>query len=1068
MSNSHVVNGAFTANGPRLVAALLLSGLFWIANGQTTTATLFGVVRDSSGAVVPDATVTARNAGTSFSRVGSSNETGAYLITNLPVGPYALSIEKTGFRKFTQDGITLQVNQNARLDAVLVVGEVTDAVTISAAAINVDTRESAVGDVVDRTRVQELPLNGRNVMQLAQVIPGVSTVSAPTLETRGRDGPAVGVAGGRATQNEIRFDGSSHVALYHNSILNLPSPDALQEFKVLTSNFSAEYGRYGGGVFIAVTRAGTNQFHGSLWEYLRNKALNARNFFSVDKPDLKQNQFGFTLGGPVIHNRTFFFASYQGTRVAQSQLLASATPPTAAERAGDFSASSKKPVDPLTHQPFPGGKIPQNRFDTAAVGLLNAYVPLPNTTTGAFVALSPQPSHGNQVLWRVDHSFSARNSLDFRYFVDHTDTTSQAGNIPKYAPNPEWLKVTNLALHDTHTFSPSLLNEFRIGINRNRSEVESQGTAQLSDYGAIFPGVVTPQLPQLSVTGFFSLSSNDRYGDPTNIYQVGDTLRRVNGAHSLSFGGEVTRNEFYGHGSSGNPGVISFDGSNTTNAFADYLIGKPVSVQQTSVYQRIVKETSWYLFVQDDVRVSSRLSLNLGLRYEYVPPYHNSHDTVNVYRAGQQSTVVPNAPLGMAFPGDKGVVPGLIPTDKNNFGPRVGFAWDIAGNGKTALKGSYGLFHENYRADMWTYGNSNQPFVILVKINNPYSLSDPFLGQVDPFPFTYSSGSARFTLPMSLFTVLDPTARSPYIHHASLSLERSLPANIVLKAGYVGKLSHNLIRMVQQDPAVYIPGKSTIANTDSRRLLAPYGYASLRDIVSNSNGAYHSLQLSVNKRVTHGLTVMSSYVFGKFLDYFSGDNLGTTPQDPYNQRADRSRSDNDRRHVFNMSIVYQIPTAGRQWLVRNALGGWEIASLTSIISGAPVNITSGVDASLTGVGFDRPDLIGDPVVTHSSRNDMIQRFFNTSAFVQNQPGSYGGLGRNALNGPAQSTTDLALVKAFPIHERFGKIQFRAESYNLFNQVNLGSPTSSLNNRNFGRILSAGSPRILQFALRYAF
>ena len=1051
----------------RLVTALLLSGLCSIANGQTTTATLFGVVRDGSGAVVPDAKVTARNTDTSFSRTGPSNGTGAYLITNLPVGPYSLLIQKTGFRDFTQSGITLQVDQNARVDAVLTVGQMTDTIEVSAVAVNVDTRQTTVGDVVDRLRVQELPLNGRNVMELARIIPGISTVSAPTIDTVARNGPAISVAGGRNTQNEVRFDGASNVALYHNSALNLPSPDALQEFQVITSNFSAEYGRYGGGVFVAVTRAGTNRFHGTLWEYLRNKDLNARNFFSTTKPDLKQNQFGFTFGGPVIHNRTFFFGSYQGLRIAQSQLMASATPPTTAERGGNFSASSKKPVDPLTGLPFPSAQIPSSRFDGVAAKLLSTYVPLANTPTG-FVALVPNPGTDNQFLWRLDHSINSRNSLNVRYFRDDSQNFTQPGNIPNYEGTPQWLKNTNWAAHDTHTFSTSMINEFRIGINRNHSESASSGNLQLSDFGAIFPGVVTPQLPSIGVTGYFSLGTNDRYGDPTNIYNVGDTIRWFHGAHSVSFGYEFTRNEFYGHGSSGNPGVISFDGSKTGNAFADFLVGKPLSVQQTSVYNRTVKGYSWFAFVQDDIRVSSRLSVNLGLRYELVPPFQNIHDTTNVYRPGQQSTVVPNAPLGMAFPGDKGVLPGLIATDKNNFGPRVGLAWDLTGNGKMALKASYGLFNENPRADMWTYGASNQPFVLLYQNLNPYSLTDPYRGHVDPFPYTYSKASATFTLPMGLFTVLDPTIKDPYIHHISASFERALPGNILVRVGYTGKLAHNLVRMSQFNPAVYTPGNSTVANTDSRRILAAYGYASSRLISDNSNSTYHSLPVSVNKRVTHGLTVMGAYTFSKYLDYFSGDNLGTVPQDPYNNRADRSRSDTDRRHVFNMSIVYQIPAVGKQWLVRSALGGWQVSSITGISSGAPINITTGVDASLTGVGSDRPNLVGNPVLSPSSRGAEIQKFFNIAAFVSNQAGRYGNVGRNALNGPASSKSDVALVKAFPVHERFGSIQFRAEAYNVFNQVNLGSPVSSLNNRLFGVIQSASDPRILQFALRYSF
>ena len=320
---------------------------------------------------------------------------------------------------------------------------------------------------------------------------------------------------------------------------------------------------------------------------------------------------------------------------------------------------------------------------------------------------------------------------------------------------------------------------------------------------------------------------------------------------------------------------------------------------------------------------------------------------------------------------------------------------------------------------------------------------------------------------MGLFTVLSPDVTSPYIHHMNFSVERSLPASIVVKAGYSGKLSHNLVRMEQKNPAVYRPGSSTIANTDSRRILAPYGYGSFREIDTNSSATYHSLQLSLNKRVSHGFTVLGSYTFSKLLDYFSAQNQAATSQDPYNLRADRSRSSNDRRHIFNMTIVYQLPKFG-QGLAWKALGGWELASMTSIVSGAPVNITSGVDNSLTGVGNDRPDLVGNPVRAHSSEDDMLARFFDPAAFVANQPGRYGNVGRNLINGVAQSTTDLALVKAFPIGDRFGKIQFRAEFYNSLNHVNFGGPTAALNNRNFGRILSAGGPRILQFALRYTF
>jgi hypothetical protein len=341
---------------------LQLTGLVFLTAlavmAQTTTGTFFGVVRDSSGGVLAGASVTATQTETSRTRTTVTDNLGEYLITNLPVGLYSLTVERAGFRRSIQEGITLEVNQNARVDATLSVGQLTESISVNAEATGVDTRSTSVGEVIDRARIQELPLNGRNAMELARIVPGVARTSAPTAIAQARSGPAVIVAGGRDTQNEVRFDGTSNKNPLQNNIFNLPSPDAIQEFKVLTSNFSAEYGRFGGGLFVAATRAGTNKIHGSAWEYLRNKALNARNFFSTDKPDLKQNQFGFTAGGPVIRNRTFVFGSYQGTRIRQSQLFATAQPPSALERDGNFSASARRPNDPLTGQPFPDGKIP--------------------------------------------------------------------------------------------------------------------------------------------------------------------------------------------------------------------------------------------------------------------------------------------------------------------------------------------------------------------------------------------------------------------------------------------------------------------------------------------------------------------------------------------------------------------------------------------------------------------------------------------------------------------------------------------------------------------------------------
>ncbi|HUQ90284.1 MAG TPA: TonB-dependent receptor [Bryobacteraceae bacterium] len=1052
---------------PVIFAILFLCGSYVTAQ---TTASIAGSVRDNSGAVIPQVKVVVVNTQTSYTRASVTDDSGNYLIPNLPLGDYTATMEKDGFQRHVQRSITLVVNQNVRLDVTLTVGQVTESVNVTAPPVDVDTRTATIGEVVDRARIQELPLNGRNAMALARVVPGVISVSAPSAPTNGRSGPAITVAGGRDTQNEFRLDGISHRNLTHNSALNFPSPDALQEFKVLTSSFSSEFGRNAGGVFLGVTRAGTNQFHGGVWEFLRNKQLNARNFFSVDKPDLKQNQFGFTFGGPAIRNRTFFFGSYQGTRIRESQLFATARPPSATLRGGDFTTSAQRPRDPLNgNQPFPNGVIPAARFDPVAVAMQEKYLPLPNTPDGRWVALLSRPTDADQYLFRVDHTFTTSNSLNFRFFRDSSDVQRQNGNIGPYSPNRERLLVYNLALQDTHTFSPSLINEFRLGMNRVDTNTKSLDDAQMSDFGARLPGVFPPQLPRLTIDGYFTLDSGLNYIEHPNVYQLSDSMSWFRRKHSLKWGGEFERSEMINRASTASNAFLRFDGSITGNAYADYLIGRPLNIDQGSPYDRVVKGYNWFVFLQDEFRVSQRVTVSAGLRYEYFRPYYHVHDWTNTFRAGQQSRKVPSAPVGVVFPGDPGIDRGLVPADKNNFAPRLGIAWDPRGDGKLSIRAAYGLFYEDFRSDIWTYPSVNQPFVIREVVNNPFSLSDPYRGRVNPFPYIYTPTSAKFNFPMGLFTVPAPVITAPYVHNVSVSVETAFFAGSVIKAAYVGKLGHNLLRMVERNPATYIPGQSTIANTDSRRPLLPGVYTSVREVATNSNSSYHSLQLSASRRFSNGFTILGAYTMGKFLDYYSAQNLGQLPQDPNNWAAERSRSDEDRRHVFVTSFVYELPVlrAQKGWIGK-AFGGWGVSGVVSILSGLPVWVRSDRDFSLTGVNFDRPDLVGNPVRSHADRNDMIQRFFNTGAFTANQPGRYGNAGRNLFSGPAQSGTDLSLTKNFAISERLGKIQFRTEFFNTWNQVNFGGPEARFTNRLFGVIQTAGSPRILQFALRYQF
>lgn len=1053
-----------------LIACVASPRLF----AQSTTASLLGVVRDPGGSVLPGAEVTAMNTQTSFTRTMQTDGEGNYLFTNLPIGPYQLKVTMSGFETFSQTGITLVVNQNARVDVGLVLGSTSQTVQVDAQASGVDTHSATMGELVSRERIQELPLNGRNALTLAAVVPGVTNIiNPPTVQTQSRSGAGITVAGGRDTQNEFRFDGASWKNITQNTSLNLPNPDALQEFQIFTSSPSAEYGRNSGGIFIAVTRAGTNKFHGSAYDYLRNTVLNARNYFTrlpTAKPSLKQNQFGGTFGGPILHDKLFFFGSYQGTRVRQSQIISPAFIPTAAQRNGSFGTNTvlKNPIHGGT---YPNGQINPADFDPVSVNLMNAFIPTSPTGAGV-VQLISSPTNDDQYIVRGDYNFTEKNLLFVRYFRDKGILTSQAGTLTPYAPSDTSLNLQNWASQFTHTFSPALLNELRIDVSRIDSNVTQKDNRQLSDFGAKFPGVITPQLPNLNINGFVNMNTTDLFNEHDNIYQLGDTLRWNRGKHSISIGGEIERLELYNFGSSGNNGTFTFDGSQTGNSFADFLIGRPVRLLQASPYHRNAKTWDGYIFAQDDYRVTNRLTLNLGLRYSIFQPFGITQNHTNTFRAGQKSTVNPNAPLGMVFPGDTGIPSGLVPSDYNNIAPRIGLAFDPRGDGRTSIRASYGMFFEDLRSDVFTYAAVNQPFVISNTVNAPRSMVDPYAGTVDPFPYVYDPQNSKFTLPMSLFTVPTATLNAPYVHNFSASIQQQLPGGVQFNIGYVGKLEHGLIRMLQANPAVYTGPSSTIANTDSRRPLLPGVYASVRLVCTCSPATYHSMQASLSKRYNNGLTFMTAYTYGKLLDQYSATNLGQTPQDPANPGADRGRSDFDRRHVFAGSIVYQIPFyKDANPILRSVFANWGVNSLIQLSSGNPFTVTTGRDASLTGVNFDRPNVVGIPYrASYTNKTDKINRFFNTSAFTANLPGTYGNAGRNIISGPGLANVNLSLVKSIPITEHFGTMQFRAEFFNALNHANFGQPDGNLSNAStsFGKITTAGDPRIMQFALRYQF
>ncbi len=1076
---------------------LWLIGLFLVVlnlPAQVTTATILGTVTDPTGASVPRAKVTVTNDLTGFTRSSETASDGTYLISLIPIGEsYRLTVDASGFRSFSRVGIGLQMNQNARVDAALQVGTTSETVEVSGGAPLVDTYSSAGGDVVERKRIVELPLNGRNPLQLATLVAGVTVSNNPTALTGGnRGGNYVSVNGSRLNETNYQLDGMSFQGAYFGAGLNYPSPDALEEFKLVTSSYSAEYGYFAGAIFTAAVKSGTNQLHGSGWEFLRNDKLNARNFFAPQVPILRQNQFGASAGFPVLKNKLFGFASYQGLRI-RGVSIASSFPLTANERQGIFAG---RIVDPRTGQPFPNNTIPRDRFNPVSAKLLNDFIPVaPDTGGGLLVTTGANPTNVNQWVGRTDYRISDKDSVNSSYLFDKTTfkTPFGSGPYPAYGARDEDQVIGVWSATHTHIFSPGLINQFRGGLSKQE---EVRGCSQkLSprDLGINIDLEGPPQPPNVAVTGRFSIGGSgicDWIEGGTN-WQIGNSLNWIKGRHNFKFGADLIRREWHLQTAFMDPGAFNFDGSATGNAAADFLLGSLTSVSRRPRVNAGGKSWNHSYFAQDDFKVSSRLTLNLGLRWEFHGPFSeylgesqpNYKMPKNAtFRLGQQSKVLPTAPVGLLFTGDKtpdfpdGLPPSMVKLDRKQIQPRVGFAWDVFGNGRTSVRGSYGLYSNAHFGDLSAQSVQNQPFLLGQSLFQPAGgFSDPWRGIPNPFPRVVDvtkPESVIFVIPGEAFG-WDANFSSPRIQALALSVQREVFKNLSFDLGYVGKLSRHLYDTRNINQAVYVPGfdanglpLSTLGNVDARRRRVPNIYQKINILFSDQNASYHSLQFTAKYRTNHA-TIQSAYTFSKSIDTGQNYSLqGVVHQDNENPLGDRSLAEFDRRHVWRLSWVYDTPTLKSGNKAMNLIvNGWQISGITSVVSGAPYSIVTGRDNSLTGQGNDRPDLVGNPSLSGGrSRAEQIVAYFNKAAFTPNKTGQFGNVGRNTMIGPPLVQTDLGLFRNFGITERF-RLQFRAELFNAFNQVNFNNPVNSATSTVFGRLSSSKDPRLVQMGLK---
>jgi hypothetical protein len=1044
----------------RNVVALVLAAAPLLAQG---TVTIFGAVSDATGAVIPNARITVTHTATGFSRSTRSDGQGNYVLTQLNAGVYSLRVETQGFKTFVLEKIETQVDENRRVDATLELGQVSESISVTAEVAQVETRSGSIREVVDSRRIVELPLNGRNPLELQYLVAGSAVRTSRDQAQNG----GVSINGSRPNSNNYQLDNGDNHDPYFNSPAIFPSPDALEEFSIQTNAYSADRGRNAGAFMTAVTKSGANDFHGTVFEFVRNEKMNARNFFANTVPPFKRNQFGATVGGPVRRDRLFFFFSWQSTYERSAPGAVTATVPTAEQRRGDFSALRTTLRDPSGGS-FPGNQIPASRLSQPALRFLEAFVPLPNRPNGLLSTSSQQTVDDHQYIGKGDYRLSNANQISGRLLRNSNKFNEATGNLPGFLAGINY-ENWSLAVTDTHILSPAMLNSFTFGfadIDRRQLSIVP-GNKTWNDFGARFTrtfAVDAPAAMHTQVDGYFNAFSRFPLNHFRQNWQFSEMLSWTRGAHLIKVGADIRRTildlqELF----RGDP-WMRFQNTYTGEAAGDFMLGRMTQYEQIAEASNKPRVFEMGYFVQDDWKVSRRLTLNLGLRWDPWFPFIDELDKFAQVRPGVQSQVRPTAPVGIVFPGDPDTTRSLLHSQKDNLAPRFGFAVDPTGSGKSSIRGGYGMFYSQVRQQANNQISTNQPFSLKLTIQQPQGgVDNPYLGIGNPFPFNapktpQENAAYRYVLPMAV-TQWNPNFRNAIVQQWNLNLQRQFFGSWIATAAYVGTKGNHLFMGGQANPGIFgRPG-----NLDARRLLAPV-FAAVTDQSSRGNSIYHAMQLSLTKRLTRGFTLLANYTWSKLIDDASGD--GDTPANPFNFRHERGPSDLDLTHRLVASYIWELPKfGGRTRALRHALGGWITNGIITLESGNWINFASGRDNSGTGVNGDRADLVGNPFLsTGRSRGELIAAYFNKAAFVQNPPGTFGTVGRNIMRGPGMAGVDFGLAKNFEIRERV-RLQFRSEFFNLFNRVNLGNPNTNASSNQFGVITGAGSPRVVQLALK---
>jgi hypothetical protein len=1144
------------------------------AQAQQATALITGTVKDPSGAVVDGAKVTLRNSNTNIARSVTTNKDGYYSFSLVPIGTYELTVEQRGFEKYVHSGITLEINQNARLDVPLKVGSISQIVEVQGDVSQVDTVSATLGKVETTQRILQLPLVERDTLQLGLLQAGVF---APDQDDG--SGNPFSVSGQRSESMTFLLDGADNNDFLGNNIVVDPNPDAVAEFKILTNNYTAEYGRTSGGIVNQVIKSGTNQIHGSAFEFFRNTALDASDYFLQAVPVLRRNIFGATLGFPIKKDKLFFFASYQGTKRSEGQNPGPLPVLSPAERTGDFSEllPSVQLTNPTTGNPYPNNQVP---VDPVIKNYINAYLPFPNRPGNLFESDPVAKISDTQFIFRVDYNISPKDILSGVYIFDDTpdnypfqiiNGASTGGDVPVGSGFTDANRYQAGNITWTRTISPNLVNELRFAVNRSATyDAVPTTTTSPAQLGFL---TVTPDDPKgtapplMTVTGNFNLGQSPQ--GPTKIhdmtYQYQDTISWTKGKHDLKFGGDlrwVQNNfnfDFYNNGSF----TFGQGGSFTGSTLADFVGGFFDNYYQFSNAVYGIRTHSLYFFGQDAWKVTHNLTFNYGLRYEYNAPQQDPHNQIIGWYPGQQSTVFPDAPRGFLYPGDPGTPNrGLIYPDRNNFAPRFGFAWDMLNNAKLVMRGGFGIFYDIEDGALNEQFGGQPPFgyvannfpcfgvqannsdgCLAARPNGSY-VADPFQSLYPhPYPFIAGGNYGKFFSPALPFAyVVYPHFRTPYAENFNYGFQYQLSRDTMIEAVYVGSLSRKAVVDTELNYASYTgpnglqaqylyflgqegnTGESTAfeINPDCARPLAacaggtpaftglPTGATQIYTNLSEGNSSSNQFQLTVDKRLSHGLQFRVAYTVAKTIDDQSGFRARSyTFTDPANPALDRGLADFDAPQRLVFSPIWEIPLGKHgSSLTRKVLGGWSVATIASFQSGNPFTFFSENNSGELNNYLDRPNVVG-PIQVFS--NVRQQETFSPSSngvngsclpgpvtghFLINPtnlvcsvgspiglpadplltPGgvplfTFGNLSRNALRGPGINNWDISILKDIQFTEsRY--LEFRSEFFNAFNHVQFYSPTlqdgtiggDSL----FGQISSDRGPRVIQFALKMYF